>query len=205
VLQRSDDMVRFFEEHLLADGHEHRVRRYLRVCHDICHSSVMFEDQEQVLERYRAAGIQVGKVQISSAIVLRLEEIAGKERAAAIDQLRSFTDKRYLHQTMIRRSEQVLPEFFEDLPAALQLADDSAHLGGSWRVHYHVPIYLERFGALETSQDDIRRCLAVLKRLGEVRHYEVETYGWGLLPRGLQRSGLADGIADELRWLQQWL
>ena len=205
VLQRSDDMVRFFEEHLLGDGHEHRVRRYLRVCHDICHSSVMFEDQEQVLERYRAAGIQVGKVQVSSAIVLRLDEIAGQERAAAVDQLRSFTDQRYLHQTMVRRSEDEQPEFFEDLPGALQLADDSAYLGGSWRVHYHVPIYLERFGALETSQEDILRCLAVLKRLGGVRHYEVETYGWGLLPRGLQRTGMADGIADELRWLQQWL
>jgi hypothetical protein len=30
--------------------------------------------------------------------------------------------------------------------------------------------------------------LAVLKRSGEVRHFEVETYGWGILPRSVAAS-----------------
>jgi hypothetical protein len=205
LLQNSNDVVRFFEDHLLVDGHKERVRRYLRVCHDICHSSVMFEDQQQVLEHYRAAGIQVGKIQISSAIVLRLDEIAADQRAAAIEQLRGFAEDRYLHQTAVRRSADEPPEFFEDLPRALQTVGDPGTLGGQWRVHYHVPIYLDRFGALETSQDDILRCLASAVRSGDVRHFEVETYGWSILPRALQRAGLADGIAEELDWLRKRL
>lgn len=205
ALQRSVDAVRFFQDHLLVADEEHRLRRYIRICHDICHAAVMFEDQQEVLQRYRAAGIQVGKVQISSAIVLRLSDIDRQERADAIEQLRGFAEDRYLHQTMVRRSVSEPPEFYEDLPLALEQAGDSATSGGQWRVHYHVPIYLDRFGALETSQEDILGCLAAIGRDGDVRHLEVETYGWELLPRGLQRTGLADGIAEEIRWLREQL
>ena len=203
VLQRGEDVIRFFEDRLLADGDEHAVRRYLRVCHDICHGAVMFEDQGQVLQRYQDAGIQIGKVQISSAIVLRLDALPHQQRASALEQLREFSEDRYLHQTLVRRAADESPVFFEDLPAALDQASDPSQWCGEWRVHHHVPIYLDRFGALETSQQDILLCLEVLKRSGQVRHFEVETYGWGILPRSLRRAGLADCIADELLWLRE--
>ncbi|MCL4204499.1 MAG: metabolite traffic protein EboE [Pirellulaceae bacterium] len=203
ALQRSTDVVQFFQDHLLVAGDEDRLRRYIRVCHDVCHAAVMFEDQSEVLQRYRAAGILVGKVQVSSAIVLRLSDIAPDARAAAIEQLSGFTEDRYLHQTMVQRSESEAPEFYEDLPLALDKQRQSAASGGQWRVHYHVPIYLDRFGALETSQADIVRCLAAVRHDCSVKHFEVETYGWELLPRNLQRTGLADGIAEEIHWLRE--
>jgi len=205
ALQRSEDMVRFFQDHLLAGADEQRFRRYIRVCHDICHATVMFEEQDEVLRRYEAAGIRVGKVQVSSAVVLPLEKIEPAQRAAAIAQLREFAEDRYLHQTVVRPACDQPPVFYEDLPQVLRLVQDPANLTGQWRVHYHVPIYLERFGALETSRDDILRCLAEIRRIGDVRHLEVETYVWELLPRDLQRAGLADGIAEELRWLREQL
>ena len=34
-------------------------------------------------------------------------------------------------------------------------------------------------------------------------HWEVETYAWGVLPDKMKQGTLADGIADELRWLLQ--
>jgi hypothetical protein len=36
-------------------------------------------------------------------------------------------------------------------------------------------------------------------------HFEVETYAWGVLPEALRKRRLADGIADELRWLESAL
>lgn len=203
VLQRSEDVVRFFKEHLFSAGDETQLRRYLRVCHDVCHAEVMFESQDDVFERYQSTGIQVGKVQISSAVLLPLDEIAAEDRADAIARLSEFADDRYLHQTMIRDRVGQPPVFFEDLPEALRLIEDPSQLSGQWRVHFHVPIYLEQFGAVRTSQAAIIECLQAARRTGQVCHYEVETYAWKMLPAELQRTGLADGIAEELRWLNK--
>ena len=120
ILQRLGDVVRFFENYLLLPGRDEAViRRYLRVCHDVCHAAVMFEEQADVLNRYRSAGIEVGKVQVSSAVALDLDELPASERAQALQQLAEFNEPRYLHQTMIRLDPEVPPVFFEDLHLAL--------------------------------------------------------------------------------------
>jgi hypothetical protein len=68
-----------------------------------------------------------------------------------------------------------------------------------------VPIYLDRWGALEGTQEQIPACLAAAARHTSCRHFEVETYAWGVLPPALQPADLAEGIARELVWLdQQW-
>lgn len=203
VLQRGPDVVRFFEDHLLGGADEAAVRRHLRVCHDICHQVVMFEGQAEVLGRYRAAGIGVGKVQVSSAVVLALDRTPPKDRAAALDQLAGFNEERYLHQTVSRAAAGSRPIFYEDLAPALAAARATpAH---ELRVHFHVPIYLERFGLLEASPSAIRECVREVCQHGDTSHFEVETYAWGVLPPELQQADLAAGIADEMRWFREVL
>src|SRR4051812_47398376 len=68
VLQRKGDFLWFFQNYVWPQGKEDMLRRYLRICHDVCHSVVMFEDQADVLQTYDSAGIAVGKVQVSSAV-----------------------------------------------------------------------------------------------------------------------------------------
>jgi len=195
-LDTSSDVVQFFETYLLRDSNNARIRRHLRVCHDICHAAVMFEDDADAIANYENAGIQIGKVQISSAVRMAGDQLDEADRRRALDQLRSFAEDRYLHQTMIRDSD-----FHDDLPAALDepSADD---LQREWRVHFHVPLYLERFGLLETTQERIDTCLAVLKGHPSVQHYEAETYAWSVLPSDLRVADLAEGIANELSWLR---
>jgi len=199
VIQRSTDLVRFFEDYLLPGQDEGPLRRHLRVCHDICHAAVMFEEQAEVLQRYRTAGIGVGKIQVSSAVSLPLDQLAPQERQPALRQLAGFNENRYLHQTMVRASADVEPVFYEDLPQALAAANPDA-LGGEWRVHFHVPIYLERFGRLRALQQAILECLRTTTALDLCHHLEVETYAWGVLPAELQQSELARGIAEEMNW-----
>jgi hypothetical protein len=67
-LQCSDDVVCFMNEFLFGGSDEEIVREHIGVCHDICHAAVVFESQQDALHRYQAAGISLGKVQISSAI-----------------------------------------------------------------------------------------------------------------------------------------
>jgi len=196
-LDTSSDVVKFFEPYLFKNGDSAQVRQHLRVCHDVCHAAVMFEDDADAIANYENAGIQIGKVQISSAVRMAGDQLDEADRRRALDQLRSFAEDRYVHQTMIRGSG-----FHDDLQAALDgaSADD---LQREWRVHFHVPLYLERFGLLETTQERIDTCLAGLKGHSSVRHYEAETYAWSVLPSELRVADLAEGIADELDWLRE--
>ena len=208
-LQTSRNVVGFFTEHLLTGEADDLVRRHLRVCHDICHGAVMFEDQARILARYDEIGLAVGKVQVSSAVRVRFDELEPADRRAAVEQLRQFDEERYLHQTMVNRPQGPEAEpaltFFEDLTDALGDLPSRADAAGQWRIHFHVPIFLERFGLLQTTRDEIERCLELLGDRPEVRHFEVETYAWDVLPAHLKGETLAADIARELRWLQRAL
>ena len=208
-LQTSRNVVGFFADHLLTGEADDLVRRHLRVCHDICHGAVMFEDQARILARYDEIGLAVGKVQVSSAVRVRFDELEPADRRAAVEQLRQFDEERYLHQTMVNRPHG--PEggpaltFFEDLTDALGDLPSRADAAGQWRIHFHVPIFLERFGLLQTTRDEIERWFELLGNRPEVRHFEVETYAWDVLPAHLKGETLAADIARELRWLEQAL
>jgi hypothetical protein len=128
-----------------------------------------------------------------------LDRLSADERGPAIEQLSAFAEERYLHQTVVRQAG-AAPVFHEDLPVALSRQGATP---AEWRVHFHVPIYLERFGRLETTQFAIRDCLQAIREHSDCRHFEVETYAWGVLPAELQQPDLAAGIAEEMRWLAE--
>jgi hypothetical protein len=201
VFSFADDAVHFFQWQLFGHEDEENVRRHIRICHDICHATVMFEDQKEVLQKYEAAGMQVGKIQVSAALAMNLdlfEPPAEQARNAAIKQLSHFAEDRYLHQTVVRRDGEDV--FYEDLQNALDAERDDPR--GEWRVHFHVPIYLGEFGRLRATQDEISRALAAAHEHTSCQHYEVETYAWGVLPGELKQPELAAGIAEELKWFE---
>jgi len=149
------------------------------VCFDACHSAVAYEEPEAALDALDAAGIRVGKAQLSAALTVP---------ASAHAELRAFADPIYLHQVTERGSGRTWP----DLPEAL-----AANGGGDeWRVHFHVPIFVERYGALESTQDHLRRCIERV----QTAHLEIETYTWDVLPAGLKASSV-DSIAREYEWV----
>lgn len=199
VLQRKGDFVWFFENYVWPLGDEAILRRSLRICHDVCHSVVMFEDQADVLRTYCAAGIEVGKVQVSSAIRVDFAALDEMGRLDAVEQLRTFAEDRYLHQTVVREPGK-RTVFHADLPALLRTVVDPRRLTAEWRVHFHVPIYLESFDRLSGSRDEIAACLEACSRHSGVRHFEVETYAWSVLPKHLRQETLAAGIAREMTW-----
>jgi sugar phosphate isomerase/epimerase len=149
------------------------------VCFDTCHSAVAYEEPETALDALDAAGIRVGKAQLSAALSVP---------AHAREQLRAFADPIYLHQVTERGSNRSWP----DLPDAL--ADDGR--GGEWRVHFHVPIFVEHYGALRSTQDHLERCI----RRVRTSQLEIETYTWDVLPPELKASSV-DSIAREYEWV----
>jgi sugar phosphate isomerase/epimerase len=200
ALDTSADIVNFFQDYLLGGPDDRSVLAYLRVCHDVCHAAVMGEDQTEVIERYRQAGLSVGKVQLSSAIHVPFDQLDANRRDEAWDQLRQFNEPRYLHQTTVSDGDGPR-RLFDDLPEALNDAEANVGPAGDWRVHFHVPLFLDRFGQLQTTQQQVRDCLAAIKQQDKTHHFEVETYAWSVLPPALQPADLATGLAQEMQWV----
>ncbi|MBX2851335.1 MAG: metabolite traffic protein EboE [Phycisphaeraceae bacterium] len=199
ILDTAKDVCGFFTQYLLDSPDDVSIRGYLRVCHDVCHSAVMFEPQRDAVRAYREARIEIGKVQLSSAVRVDFEAKDANDKAAALQQLKSFAEDRYQHQTTARLPDGTM-HYFDDLPEALTKFGDEPQ--GEWRIHFHVPVYVESFGQLEATQGDIGDLIRAVQGDEELHHYEVETYAWDVLPEELQREELPDGIADELKWVR---
>lgn len=208
VLDTAEDIVEFFEHYLLRGADGELARRYITVCHDICHSGVMFEPQVRALQMYRDAGIRVGKVQVSSAVHVPWDKVAGDAtaQAAMLAQVQSFHEPKYLHQTTQCSESGVLTKIAEDLDIALKRWTNPIP-NAPWRIHFHVPIFVANFGSLETTQGDIQIACQYLQankrtlvadRDWFTGHYEVETYAWPVLPPELASTDLASGIAQEI-------
>ena len=192
VLDTAGDVIELFER--LPES----TRRHLRVCHDVCHSAVMFEPQQAAIEAYHSAGISVGKIQVSACPELDFDGLEEDQRAEAMAQLRSFVEPKYLHQTTVRNTGGE-SSFHQDLPEALEAHGPS----GRWRVHFHVPVFAKSLGLIDTTQDQIKACFDAFG--GDLPMLEVETYAWGVLPGGLFKEDLAGGIAEELRFTRNLL
>lgn len=210
VLDSADDVAALFEDYLDSEsvaGRE-QVRRYLGVCHDVCHSAVMFESQKKAVEIYRQSGISLAKVQISSSVELDFDHLTISQQKAALNELGAFAEPKYLHQTVWQHHGKL--HFFANLDQALlairqrqtSLMNTPQILSGKLRVHFHVPVFADRLGLLSTTQTDIQEFLTVAREanLNSI-HFEVETYAWNVLPIQWQPGSLADGIAREIKWL----
>lgn len=196
LLENSDDFLAFYAR-MLHLGEEERVRRHLAICYDVCHFAVAYEKPADVLHQLSEAGVRIGRLQISAA--LRADLTA--DRQAAHDALLPYDEATYLHQTTLRRKDGSLQQF-GDLTPALAALPDTAYT--ELRTHFHVPIYADRYGVLQSTNDAIRESLRLWNLSPYTTHLEVETYTWDVLPDH-QRLTLTDSIARELQWVLQHL
>ncbi len=207
ILDTADDIAQFFDQYLFAGNEQENdiVRRHIGVCHDICHSAVMFEQQQYAIETYQSVGATIGKVQVSSAVAATMQAHELETNQLKLKRLREFSEPRYLHQTRIRDAEKSSDRFYEDLNEAL---DDVHDLDRSsqWRVHFHVPLFLPSIDEfVDTTQHEVEILIEALSRHDQpVKHFEVETYAWNVFPDKDRYCGdsLADGIARELVWFR---
>lgn len=210
LIENSGEAVTFFEQRLLAQGSVWLARAlsvsraqaatllldHIRLCWDTCHLAITYEEPAMTLTRLAAAGIKIGKVQVSSALKVDLGE-GRAVRARLARQLRPFAESTYLHQVKARRDDGEV-ESYADLPEALcQIEDPHAR---EWRVHFHVPLFVEGYRGFRSTQNEARRALQLLKAGGLCQHLEIETYTWDILPSPLKRD-VIDSIEREYRWV----
>ncbi len=166
---------------------------HLGVCLDLCHAAVEFEHPADGIRCLAQAGIRVHKMQISAG--LRLPTLAPDALVA----LQHFDDPVYLHQVVQRGPGGITR--FADLPEAFaSLQGPTTDL--EWRVHFHVPIFLDRLGPFGSTQSFIREVLAIQREQPISAHLEVETYTWGVLPEPFRSGAVDAAIARELAWVR---
>jgi sugar phosphate isomerase/epimerase len=210
-LETSDELVPFLEQQIFArdavarfcvlTGYataeaEAALRRHVGICYDVCHAAVEFEDPAGSIARLRSAGIGIFKLQLSAA--LRVSRV-DRETVA---QLKRFDEGVYLHQVVERRANAALVRYLDLAPA---FAEIERAYGSEWRVHCHVPIFMDKLPHLDTTQDFLRDILGLHMRSAISPHLEVETYTFDVLPEELRRVDVATAVARELDWVKAQL
>lgn len=174
------------------------LKNHIRLCYDVCHFAIVYEKPEEVFRQLKTEGIKVGKIQISAALKAQLPEVI-EQRKWVMDAMAPFVESTYLHQVVERDSAGHLTHF-PDLPQALEKLNNPA--AREWRTHFHVPVFLNNYGQLESTQEDILEVLDYLKKEQVSNHLEVETYTWEVLPADIQLE-MTDSIVRELQWVQK--
>jgi sugar phosphate isomerase/epimerase len=209
-LENTDETIDFFEKWLIPTGapalarslatseeaaRDH-LREHIRLCFDCCHFAVEYEDPAAALTRFREAGIQIGRIQLSSALQVSFPRDA-REAAAAADALRPFADATYLHQVVEPRPGALA--HYPDLDKALASRMSN---GGpdEWRIHFHVPLFAREYESFASTQDYVRKVIDLATAARVTGHLEIETYTWDVLPPGL-KVDLLESIAREYDWV----
>jgi hypothetical protein len=204
------ELIDYFQEWLLPLGVRSLVERlsisladaqrelleHIRVCFDTCHVALGYEDPRLILDRFSDVGIKVGKIQVSSALDLELPP-AGDERIPVEVALEPFDEPTYLHQVIQRNVDGELVRY-PDLPAAMPLIQDEEAV--EWRVHFHVPIFVEHYATFGSTQETILETIALVKERGFTDQLEIETYTWDVLPPAMKEE-LGSSIAREYEWV----
>lgn len=211
VLETTDEFISWYTDYLLPMGIEQLTEQFgltdeaaeqaicehVRLCYDVCHAAVGYEQPAEVLDKLKAYGLRVGKVQISAALKADFPAGDATGRAAVRQAFEVFNEPTYLHQVVARTTDGQLLRF-GDLPEALAAFD---HTHAEWRAHFHVPIFVDQYGLLTSTRDAIETVLALQTERAFTNQFEVETYTWDVLPADLKAS-LVDSIARELNWVQ---
>jgi sugar phosphate isomerase/epimerase len=210
-LETTDESIAFFNDTLFKPDTLDRLaavtgvsrqqaemllRRHLGICYDVCHGAVEYEDIVAALDRLIAAGIQIPKIQLSAA--MRVPAMK-KDLVAAV---MKYNDGIYLHQSIVRRDENLVRHV--DLPDAVAAFDDG-QADGEWRIHCHVPVFLEDLGEISSTRGDLVTTLAALRQKARSSHLEVETYTWDVLPDKLRTGSKSADIAREIAFCQREL
>lgn len=176
------------------------IKQHLRLCYDVCHFAIGYEPHEIVISELNKLGILIGKIQISAALKARLTDDI-EDRKTIREKFEKFNEPTYLHQVVAKKTTGALIRY-PDLPQAL--ADIENKEVAEWRAHFHVPIFEEDLGFVQSTQTDIITVLKLQKRLHFTGHLEVETYTWDVISPELKLP-LQESIIRELKWVTKQL
>ncbi|MDX2196454.1 MAG: metabolite traffic protein EboE [Cytophagales bacterium] len=204
VLRNGAEFLDFYTNILLPQAKAHLKRpdyddiiiTHIRLCYDVCHIAVEYENHAQIIDAILRQGIYIGKIQISAALKIILSNNIS-DRQKQVEILMPFQESTYLHQ-VVQRNHDGLMVYYPDMPNAMEQINNIN--AAEWRIHYHVPIFASAYGKLRSTQSDILEVLNINKKNLITNHLEVETYTWDVLPKDTTMS-VEECITNEMKWV----
>lgn len=169
------------------------IKEHIRLCYDVCHFAVGYEDHAHIIQQLQQYGIRTGKIQISAALKARLPD----NRYPVANAFSRFNETTYLHQVIALQQDGSLHRY-ADLPLALEDVNNDA--AREWRAHFHVPLFVKEYGELQSTQEDIVQVLSIQQQQPFTQHLEIETYTWEVLPDALKLP-IGESIVREMEWV----
>ncbi len=169
--------------------------RYLGVCLDTCHLAVLCESPTKCLRILRQNQIPVVKIHLSAAPIFSAKQLPAAE---------AFIDPVYLHQSTVKISPgDSSIRRFADLPDALDFA--KTHPASELRTHFHIPLACPESTKMRSTFSELGSDFLRELQLGDVRHLEVETYTFAVLPAHLRQQPLDVSIAQDLDFARKFI
>jgi hypothetical protein len=210
LIENTREVIEFFDRDLLPLGSQWlqqqrglsqaeavaALQEHIRICYDTCHFAVEYEQPEPALQQLTAAGIQLSKVQLSSALRIPLAQTVA-DRQEIWQHLQPFAESTYLHQVIAQEATGEL-RHYPDLAVALpHLLQTSAQ---EWRTHFHVPIFIRDYARFSSTQDHLTATLGYLQQHPYCSYLEIETYTWDVLPPEMKLD-VSTSIQREYEWV----
>jgi hypothetical protein len=208
-LETTEETVAYFEDRLysgeaaaelarharipISEAHG-ALRRHVGIVFDICHQAVEYESIRESLQLLVDAGIPIFKLQEAAA--LHVPTVTEE----AVEVLTRYAQTIYLTQTFERGGDGSITRF-------LNLDDALADWARSprpceWRIHIHVPVFLDDLGVFRTTRSAIEDALAFHRENPLSRQLEIETYTWDMLPDDLKTGDIVEYVCRELEWVR---
>jgi len=210
MLETGKEFIHWFLTELLAAGAksiaakfnvsipqaEELLKEHVRLCYDVCHFAIGYEPHVEIIREILKSGIKIGKLQISAALKGAMDkDILLRQNIK--ESFSKYNEPTYLHQVVAKKNNGELLRY-PDLTEALSDYDNPNI--NEWRAHFHVPIFEENFGSLQSTQKDIEEVLRLQKEINFTSHLEVETYTWEVLP-GVLKLPIQESVIRELQWV----
>lgn len=172
------------------------IKKYIRLCYDISHFSVNFENHGKILQILKKEKIKIGKVQISSALEINVfKNIKIKENI--IKNLAKISISPFLHQTVEKNKKTI--RIYNDLPNISNIFFKNTN--SILRIHCHVPIYKTQYKNIKTTINETRKVLKMLIKTKNIKHFEIESYTY----INIIKKDAFDSIAKEYKCIKTFM
>ncbi|HUZ18747.1 MAG TPA: metabolite traffic protein EboE [Spirochaetia bacterium] len=214
TIETTAELVDFYQERILALGVDRIVeasgrsrsdcegilRRHVGATFDAAHQAVEFEDPVESLTMLEKAGMRVGKIHATSALRLRRP---GRNREA-LRRLERYAHSPYMHQVIGVDESGSICVRAKDL-GALLAHPDALDPCAEIRIHFHLPLFLDSLGPLETTSREACEAVRFAASRGLCEVAVLETYTWNVLSMTPELGGMdiEEGIAREIEWARR--
>jgi hypothetical protein len=207
-LETTDETVAYFTGHLYTGAAAGRLaklasipiseahvalRRHIGIVFDIGHQAVGFEHIPTSLQKLVDASIPIFKLQEVAA--MHIPEVTEDAVAALAQYARTV----YLTQTVEKKNGRITKFLNVEDAFAAWKTDPGPR---EWRIHFHVPVFLEDLGAFRTTRFALEEALKFHKATPLSRQLEIETYTWDVLPDHLKTGDIVDYVCREIEWVK---